>query len=258
MTRRIVDLKDVNTQELVYPATHSDAVLMPDGRTVTEAIENAGSGTGGGGGASSAGSNHIEVTLSGEYEIKRNVANVVKFNLADYDYENSCSFTFLDAPSYDDILAGGWAEYKVYFLYKGAAISFNTEGIIWSESCGNPVFESGYIYEISFVPFTDNGTLKWLGVWARTTEKGLITIEFTTEYSNDEYVCYLNASAPVGSTLMFVFDNGMVLQMVAGETFATTQSSYPINMPTIHTEDYQAGDVVSDDYYIYKLVDKTT
>lgn len=44
MTRRIVDLKDVNTQELVYPATHSDAVLMPDGKTVTEAIANAGGG----------------------------------------------------------------------------------------------------------------------------------------------------------------------------------------------------------------------
>lgn len=45
MTRRIVDLRDVNTQELVYPATHSDAVLMPDGKTVTEAIANSGGGS---------------------------------------------------------------------------------------------------------------------------------------------------------------------------------------------------------------------
>ena len=253
MTRRIVDLKDVNTQELVYPATHSDAVLMPDGKTVTEAIANAG----GGGGGSSLGSNHIEVTISGEYELRKNVANVVKFNLVDYDYENSCSFAFVDAPSYDDIMAGDWAEYKLYLNYTGIAIAFNVEGVIWGESCGNPVLESGYIYEMSFVPFTDNGTLKWLGVWARTTEKDIITIEFTTEYNYDEYVCYLNASAPVGSTLLFMFDNGMVLKMEEGETFATFTSSYPINMPAIHTEDYQAGDVVSDDYYIYKLVDKS-
>lgn len=45
MKRRIVDLKDVDTQELVYPATHSDAVLMPDGTTVTEAIANSGGGS---------------------------------------------------------------------------------------------------------------------------------------------------------------------------------------------------------------------
>ena len=36
--RKIVDLKNVDTQELVYPATHSDAVLMPDGKAVTEVV----------------------------------------------------------------------------------------------------------------------------------------------------------------------------------------------------------------------------
>lgn len=244
MTRRIVDLKDVNTQELVYPATHSDAVLMPDGKTVTEAIANAG-----GGGGDGAVSVHINVDSSGEYALTKDVANYVTFEMVDAE----CAFTFADAPTAEDILAGAWAEYKLYFQYSGAVISLPL-GVVWSESCGMPIFENGYIYEFSFVPIALNIGVRWLGIWNKTTDKNTITIEFANDEYSDGYT--LTASAPVTSDITFMFETGFLLEMLQGETYVETSSSN-MGMPIMILGE-QGGDQVADDYNIYKLVDKTT
>ena len=243
--RKIVDLKNVDTQELVYPATHSDAVLMPDGKTVTEAIANT---AGGGGSSSESGSVLINVTASGEYALANGVANYVTFEMVDAE----CAFTFADAPTAEDILAGAWAEYKLYFQYSGAVISLPL-GVVWSESCGMPIFENGYLYELSFVPIVLNVGVRWLGIWSKTTDKNTITIEFANDEYSDGYT--LTASAPVTSDITFFFDNGLQLEMLQGETYVETSIS-GMAMPSMILGE-QSGSQVADDYNIYKIVDKT-
>lgn len=244
MSRRIVDLKDINTGDFVYPSTHSDAVFMPDGKTVTEAIANAGGGV-------SNGSTRIDVTASGEYAIVKGMVNYVQFNIGTED--KACSFAFQDSPVYDDIIAGGWAEYKLCFRYdQDAAISFNA-GIIWSESCDTPIFEVGYIYEFSFVPIAFDSKVAWLGLWSKTAEKNVITIEFAYDSFYEVYT--LTASEPIASRIVFLFNNGLFLSMPAGETYVETSAAV-YGLPTMHLNE-MSGDVVADDYNIYKLIDKT-
>lgn len=360
MTRRIVDLKDVNTQELVYPATHSDAVLMPDGKTVTEAIANAGGGGnesdvdgyvcqsftirdiwhviegnvitisaedaqhiaypasnkrayvrnefGMVGGyvavwdasedramilcgnsiycillyfniddtfsitkaehyrlgefatqkyvqdaiANVSKSVHIDVDSSGEYALTKDAANYANFNIADA----LCTFTFANAPTHENIIGGSWGEYKLYLFYsQNATISFNA-GIVWGENCGAPIFEMGYIYEFSFVPIAFDNKVTWLGLWSKTAEKNIITIEFA--YDSDLQCYTLTASESVSSDITFAFENGMRIEMAAGESYAETIEGVEEGwgMPAMmlgELSDY----TVYDDYNIYKLVDKT-
>lgn len=248
MTRRIVDLKDVNTQELVYPATHSDAVLMPDGTTVTEAIANAG-----GGGGNGAVSEHIDVDSSGEYALTKDAANYANFNIADA----LCTFTFANSPTYENIIGGSWGEYKLYFFYsQNATISFNA-GIVWGENCGAPIFEMGYIYEFSFVPIAFDNKVTWLGLWSKTAEKNIITIEFA--YDSDLQCYTFTASESVSSNITFSFYNGLVAEMAMGESYAQTSVNVPegFPMPDMVLGEL-VGDTVYDDYNLYKLVDKTT
>lgn len=248
MTRRIVDLKDVNTQELVYPATHSDAVLMPDGTTATEAIANAG-----GGGGNGVVSVHIDVDSSGEYALTKDAVNYANFNIADA----LCTFTFANAPTYENIIGGSWGEYKLYLFYsQNAAISFNA-GIVWGETCGAPIFEMGYIYEFSFVPIAFDNKVTWLGLWSKTAEKNVITIEFA--YDSDLECYTLTASEPVSSDITFVLDNGRLLEMAAGESYVQTGEGWSEGsaMPVMCLGEL-SGYTVYDDYNIYKIVDKTT
>lgn len=188
--RKIVDLKDLKAGELVYPATHSDAVLLPDGRSVTEAISE------GGGGGSAA------------YPQVNHGMNDTTFELTPNTLHVWGEVRELDL-SLAPEKAGVTNEYIVQFESGAIATTLALpSGLMWAGD-SVPIVNPLKKYQLSIV----NG----LAVIAEFSYS-LITNNITIETDWDFSKVWLRSEYPLGTTLYFWAGSGYSQELAAGES----------------------------------------
>lgn len=135
MSRKIKDIKDKDTGELIYPKSHAKATYMSDGRTVEDAINQAGTG-----GSSSDG--------SGAYAEVNHGTSDTTFALTPNTFHVWDEVASLDL-SFAEEQAGVANEYLFQFTSGTTATTLTLpDNIKWTEEL---VIEANRIYQVSIL-----------------------------------------------------------------------------------------------------------
>lgn len=166
MSRKIKDIKDKDTGELIYPKSHAKATYMSDGRTVEDAINQTGTGDSSSGG-------------SGAYAEVSHGTGDTTFALTPNTFHVWDEVASLDL-SFADETAGVANEYLFQFTSGATATTLTLpDGLKWTNI---PTISENMIYQVSIL----KGIASMLGVIYKIITKfylntGSDTIEYTIE-----------------------------------------------------------------------------